>query len=66
MLKIENVSKYYGKKIALSDINLELHQGLYALLGQNGAGKSTLMNLVCDCLLPTTGEISWEGKSIQN
>lgn len=64
MLKIENVSKKFGKKVALSDIVLELETGIYGLLGDNGAGKSTLMRLLVGVDKPTSGRIFYEGKDI--
>ena len=64
MLKIENVSKKFGKKVALSDVVLELETGIYGLLGDNGAGKSTLMRLLVGVDKPTSGRIFYEGKDI--
>lgn len=64
MLKIENLSKKFGKKEALSDVNLELDSGIYGLLGDNGAGKSTLMRLLVGVDTPTRGHILYEGEDI--
>ena len=64
MLKIESLSKKFGKKEALSDVNLELDSGLYGLLGDNGAGKSTLMRLLVGVDTPTRGHILYEGEDI--
>ena len=64
MLKIENVSKKFGKKEALSDVDLELEAGIYGLLGDNGAGKSTLMRLLVGVDTPTSGRILYEGEDI--
>ena len=57
MLKIESLSKKFGKKEALSDVNMELDSGIYGLLGDNGAGKSTLMRLLVGVDTPTRGYI---------
>lgn len=65
MLELRNVTKCYGKKKALSDINICFEHGIYGLLGPNGAGKSTMMNLMADILTPTAGEILYEGRSIR-
>ena len=57
-IEISGVNKFYGKKQALSDINLTIHQGMFGLLGRNGAGKTTLMKTLAalhkkqDGLLP--------------
>src|SRR5262245_47779162 len=55
MIRIEHVSKRYGRRVALSDVSLDLHPGeVTLLLGANGAGKSTLLR----CLL---GIADYEG-----
>ena len=64
MLELKGVSKRYGKKEALHDVNIQFKTGIYGLLGPNGAGKSTLMNIVSDILEPTTGTVIYEGKEI--
>jgi ABC-2 type transport system ATP-binding protein len=65
MIKIENISKKFGKKVALSDINLSLNQGeVIALIGENGAGKSTLMRIMCGFLSPQHGKVSVGGYDI--
>ena len=63
-LKLENVVRKYGKKVALSNVNLSLKQGIYGLLGDNGAGKSTMMRMMVGVDRPTKGEITWNGESI--
>ena len=61
MLKIENLSKHYGKLLACDDISLELQDGsTNVLLGPNGAGKSTLMKSVLG-LLKYDGKITIDG-----
>ena len=65
MLEIRNLSKSYGKKLALNNINLKFDNGLYGLLGPNGAGKSTLMNIITDNLKADNGEILWNGMDYQ-
>ena len=65
MLELKGVSKRYGKKEALHDVNIQFKTGIYGLLGPNGAGKSTLMNIVSDILEPTAGTVIYEGKEIR-
>ena len=65
MLEIRNLSKSYGKKVALNNINLKFDNGLYGLLGPNGAGKSTLMNIITANLKADNGEILWNGMEYQ-
>lgn len=49
-LKLQNITKNYGEKVVLKDINVQLESGIYGLLGPNGAGKSTLIKLLTDNL----------------
>lgn len=63
MLELENLSKNYGKKTALSHVTFTLESGLYGLLGPNGAGKSTLMQIITDNLLPDEGQVLWNGEN---
>ena len=44
MIKIQNLTAGYGKKIILSDINLELENQTYGIIGPNGSGKTTLFS----------------------
>lgn len=65
LLEIKHLSKSYGKKVILDNINLKIpHRNIVGLLGQNGAGKSTLIKLINDLLTPTSGEILFEGQPI--
>jgi ABC-type multidrug transport system ATPase subunit len=62
-LEVKNLTKKYGDKTALNNVNFSLEAGIYALLGPNGAGKSTLMKIVTDNLNATSGEALWNGES---
>lgn len=66
MLELKNISKHYGDKQALNDVNLTLSEGIYGLLGPNGAGKSTLMNIVTQNITPSDGTVLWDGKDVQS
>ncbi len=46
MIKINSLSKKYGKKIVLNNISINFDDGVYAILGTNGAGKTTLMSCI--------------------
>lgn len=57
-LKIENLSLIYKNGYqALSDLNLEISNGIFGLLGPNGAGKSSLMKTIVGLQRPTEGQI---------
>ena len=65
-IEIKNISKSYGKKLALNDVSLTLEDGIYGLLGSNGAGKSTLLNILVTSLSQSSGEILFNGKNIRD
>ena len=60
-LRIENLTKSYGKKVALNDVSATLSCGIYGLLGPNGAGKSTMMKIVTENLSADKGRILVDG-----
>ena len=54
ILECKNLSKKYGRKLALDGINLSLNSGrIIGLLGPNGSGKTTLIKLINGLLAPT-------------
>lgn len=60
ILKTENLSKIYGEKAVLDNINMELKKGtIYALIGENGAGKTTLIKLLSGLAIPTKGSVEY-------
>lgn len=65
-LRLQNLSKRYGAKCAVDDVNVCLTPGVYGLLGANGAGKTTLMRMICGVLKPTSGTISLDGKKMES
>ncbi len=57
-LKVQNVTKYYGKQCVLDNISFELKQGeITGFLGGNGAGKTTTMNIITGYLKDWKGEV---------
>ena len=64
-LEIRNLTKQYGKKVAVNRLNLSLTKGVYGLLGANGAGKTTLMRLICGIQAPTSGKITLNGREME-
>src|SRR3954452_25455500 len=58
MIDITGVTKQYGPKVAVRDLNLDVPAGeLFAFLGPNGAGKTTTIKMMCGLLFPTKGRI---------
>lgn len=65
IIECKNVSKYFGEKVAIKDINLEIPEGkIFGLLGPNGAGKTTLIRIINRITIPNTGEVLFKGKPI--
>lgn len=61
-ISINNLSKVYDNgKRALSEVTLEIDNGMFGLLGPNGAGKSTLMRILVTLMMPTHGKVSVNG-----
>lgn len=56
-LKLINVTKNYGKKVILDNINIELESGIYGFLGANGVGKTTLFKLISGFLTDYKGKV---------
>lgn len=62
MIEVKNVTKKYGKFVAVDDISFEIKEGeIVGLLGPNGAGKSTTMNMLTGFIEQTEGEIIIDG-----
>ena len=65
VLKLENVSTFYGAIQALNDVSVEVNQGeIVTLIGANGAGKTTLLMSVCGDPRARSGRISFLGEDI--
>src|SRR5690606_3306201 len=61
----KGVSKSFAGLRALNDVNLHVEQGsVHAIIGPNGAGKSTLLNCFVGRLVPDSGSVTFDGKSL--
>nr|WP_281672603.1 ABC transporter ATP-binding protein [Pseudoramibacter alactolyticus] len=63
-MSLINLTKRYENLNVVSDVNLDMTNGVYGLLGVNGAGKTTLMRMICTLIQPTHGSITYDGKDI--
>jgi len=64
-IKVNNLTKIYGKQKALDNLSVEIQKGeIVGLLGPNGAGKSTLMKIISCYIPPTDGQVEVMGHSI--
>ena len=67
MLKIEHLTKKYGAKVAVDDLNIEIKSGeIYGFIGHNGAGKTTTLKACCGILPFEEGNITINGLSIKD
>lgn len=58
LIKIENISKYYGKQAALDQVSFTIKKGeICGLVGQNGAGKTTLIRIISGLIQASEGQI---------
>ena len=58
MIELRGVTKVFGSKRAVDQLDLTVHAGeLYAFLGPNGAGKTTTIKMICGLLAPTAGTV---------
>jgi branched-chain amino acid transport system ATP-binding protein len=65
ILNVSGLSKRFGGFVALADIELEVRNGeRLGLIGPNGSGKSTLVNCLCGTLRNESGEVRFDGRSL--
>jgi len=63
-IEVEGVSKWYGDKVAVSDLSFTVGPGVTALLGPNGAGKSTTLKMLTGQLRPSQGRVRVLGRPV--
>ena len=67
ILDVEALIKSFGGVTALMDVELHVPRGaIKAVIGPNGAGKTTLFNIITGALLPTEGQVKFNGRVISN
>lgn len=67
MLEIKNLTKKFGDKVAVDNIDLSVKSGeIYGFLGPNGAGKTTTIKMIVGMLMPDGGSISVDGIDVIN
>ena len=66
VLRTNGLSKRFAKRLAVNDLNLEVHRGdVFGFLGPNGAGKSTTIRMILTLLRPTSGSIEIFGRDLR-
>ena len=66
LVQTEDLSVFYGKSLALDNINLSINSKSPGLLGPNGEGKSTLIKTLLGFLIPSSGSVKILGSSIRD
>lgn len=65
MLKVENITKYYGNNLAVDNLSFTVKNGeIFGLLGSNGAGKTTTFRIIMGLLDSNSGNVTLDGKKI--
>jgi branched-chain amino acid transport system ATP-binding protein len=65
LLEVRGLSKRFGGLDAVSDLDFDVNEGeILSIIGPNGAGKSTVFNMICGTFRPTSGTLTFRGKSI--
>ena len=64
-LELKQISKVYGKKTVLNELNLTLEEEkIYGLIGRNGAGKTTMLSIASAQNPATSGEVLLDGEKV--
>lgn len=67
ILQTTGLTKQFGKRLAVRDLNLAVHRGdIYGFLGPNGAGKSTTIRMVLSLIAPTGGNVRLFGRDVRD
>src|SRR5713101_9495020 len=65
VLRTRNLSKQFGKRLAVDDLNLEVYRGeIFGFLGPNGAGKTTTIRMALGLIAPTSGSVEILGQNV--
>lgn len=67
MIKVRNLTKYYGNFAAVRDISFEVSEGsIFGFVGPNGAGKTTSLRIMATLMAPTSGEVEIGGVPVSH
>lgn len=67
MIEVKKVAKQFGKLKVLKEVDVSLSKGeCIALIGPNGCGKTTLIKCILGLVIPSKGDVLFDGKSIKN
>jgi ABC-2 type transport system ATP-binding protein len=66
VIRVENVTRWFGNVVSVSDISFEIRPGITGLLGPNGAGKTTLLRMITGLADVSDGKVTVFGESVRN
>lgn len=66
VIEVQNLSRWYGNVLGLSDVTLQIEPGITGILGPNGAGKSTFLKLITGQIKPNIGSVRISGQRVRN
>jgi ABC-2 type transport system ATP-binding protein len=66
VIRVENVSRWFGSVVAVSDISFDIAPGITGLLGPNGAGKTTLLRMMTGLAGTSTGSVTMFGEPVRD
>jgi len=65
VIRLQNLSKRYGKRLAVNNLSLEIHRGdIFGFLGPNGAGKTTTIRMLFGLIAPSGGRVEILGQDM--
>jgi ABC-2 type transport system ATP-binding protein len=65
ILNIQQISKNYGRIIAVQDLSIEVRAGhVFGILGPNGSGKTTTLSIITGIITPDKGNYQWYGRTV--
>ena len=66
-IRLENISKYYGRQVVVNNVNLEIDNGeFFVLLGSSGSGKTTVLNIIAGLIEPDQGRVWLHGRDVSH
>ena len=66
VIRVENVSRWFGSVVAVSDVTFDVMPGITGLLGPNGAGKTTLLRMMTGLAATSTGTVTMLGEPVRD
>jgi ABC-2 type transport system ATP-binding protein len=66
VIRVENVSRWFGNVVSVSDVSFDIKPGITGLLGPNGAGKTTLLRMITGLAEVSDGSVTVFGESVRN